>query len=98
MKKIETCDKCGSTRYINDIFDTGFQRQNGEGNIHLCTVCGGGLLPLLSDKYFVGSMIRSTMTTGEVVKIKRERARAYARSSFTMLPAPPERKMIGLSA
>lgn len=72
----EKCSKCGRDHYPNDLAPI---QVVGEGKQYkLCRSCSSALLSRLSDKYFVGMMIKTTLPHGEAVRVSRERAKIGA--------------------
>jgi len=57
----------------------------GGVTVHLCKDCYSGLMKTLRSRAFLGSMYKaSAMTSGEISRMRRERAEDYATSEFAL--------------
>lgn len=53
--------------------------KTGSKTLFICPWCHDKLMERLDDKEFLRGMIKSTMTLGEIVRMRREQAEDYAR-------------------
>jgi hypothetical protein len=83
--KLAKCEKCSREFYPNQMLIVGA----GATKYKLCPDCHGSLCHRIGDKGFVGSMIKSTLTMGEVLRIRRERGREYAVAGYAQRLALP---------
>lgn len=52
--------------------------KTGSKTLFICPWCHDKLMERLADKEFLRGMIKSTMTLGEIVRMRREQAEDYA--------------------
>lgn len=71
----EKCSRCERDHYPNDLVSI---QSYVDKQYKLCRSCSSALLSRLSDKYFVGMMIKTTLPHGEAVRVSRERAKIGA--------------------
>ena len=61
------------------------QVEAGGVTFNLCQDCYNGLMKTLKSRAFLGSMYKaSAMTSGEIARMRRERAEDYATSEFVL--------------
>lgn len=73
MSMIECCG-CGRGQYPNELHPVGDYR--------LCRDCAQVLYDRLRDPDFMRGLVKSSMTMGEVDRMRKEGARSYATSDF----------------
>lgn len=80
--KIQATKQCSIHKdrsfFVNELVDTGIIGPDGD-RVYLCPECARAAFIVLSDRARVGELMAGEMTMGEVVRIRRERASAYAR-------------------
>lgn len=76
MKTVK-CSACPKDVFLNEATDV--------QGYTLCKDCADTVLAMLNDRLFLGAMYRkSAMSSGEVTRMWREKAKEYALSDFTM--------------
>ena len=72
---IVNCDACGRSHFRNEIK----KEDVGAVEYRLGPRCHGELMERLKSKWFVGCLIKNTLSVGERDRLRKERAKSYAR-------------------
>lgn len=75
--------KCDTAMCDRESYPNQMRKVDAGGIVFLlCPGCYAALMRSFSDKPLMGAMLRATMTTREIQRMRRERAEAYATRDF----------------